>query len=102
MDGAAFDIAMMNHDPHVFEEAARAVGFLGFGFYREPRNNFMHIDLGPKRTWGSRWPRTAICGGRPSAILPPPLDRLGGSPGERAGGNAPDCRPLPDRSGGSG
>lgn len=56
MDGAAFDIAMMNHDPHVFEEAARAVGFLGFGFYREPRNNFMHIDLGPKRTWGSRWP----------------------------------------------
>lgn len=56
MDGAAFDIAMTNHDPHVFEEAARAVGFLGFGFYREPRNNFMHVDLGPKRTWGSRWP----------------------------------------------
>ena len=56
MDGAAFDIAMTNHDPNVFEEAARAVGFVGFGFYREPRNNFMHIDLGPKRTWGSRWP----------------------------------------------
>jgi len=56
MAGAAFDIAMTNHDPHVFEEAARAVGFLGFGFYREPRNNFMHVDLGPKRTWGSRWP----------------------------------------------
>ncbi|MGR3271703.1 YcbK family protein [Thalassococcus profundi] len=56
MEGAAFDIAMTNHDPHAFEETARAVGFLGFGFYREPRNNFIHIDLGPKRTWGSRWP----------------------------------------------
>ncbi len=35
---------------------ARAGGFLGFGFYREPRNDFIHIDLGPKREWGSRWP----------------------------------------------
>jgi hypothetical protein len=33
MDGAAFDIAMMNHDPVAFEAAARAVGFLGFGFH---------------------------------------------------------------------
>jgi hypothetical protein len=45
MDGAAFDIAMANHDPAAFEAAARAVGFLGFGFY--PRSGFMHIDLGP-------------------------------------------------------
>jgi hypothetical protein len=54
MDGAAFDIAMSNHDPVAFEAAARAVGFLGFGFY--PRSGFMHVDLGPAREWGVRFP----------------------------------------------
>ena len=54
MDGAAFDIAMTNHDPVAFEAAARAVGFLGFGFY--PRSGFMHIDLGQARQWGARFP----------------------------------------------
>jgi hypothetical protein len=54
MDGAAFDIAMANHDPVAFEAAARAVGFLGFGFY--PRSGFMHVDLGPARQWGARFP----------------------------------------------
>ena len=50
MQGTAFDIAMSNHDPVAFAEAARAVGFLGFGSY--PRSGFMHIDLGPARSWG--------------------------------------------------
>ena len=50
MYGAAFDIAMSNHDPVAFEAAARAVDFLGFGFYS--RSGFMHIDLGPARQWG--------------------------------------------------
>lgn len=54
MDGVAFDIAMANHDPVAFEEAAQAVGFLGFGFY--PRSGFIHIDLGPARQWGERFP----------------------------------------------
>jgi zinc D-Ala-D-Ala carboxypeptidase len=54
MDGTAFDIAMSNHDPVVFVAAAREVGFLGFGFY--PRSGFMHIDLGPARQWGERFP----------------------------------------------
>jgi hypothetical protein len=54
MDGAAFDIAMSNHDPVAFEAAARAVGFLGFGFY--PRSGFIHVDLGPAREWGQRFP----------------------------------------------
>ena len=54
MDGTAFDIAMSNHDPVAFEAAARAVGFLGFGYY--PRSGFMHIDLGPARQWGERFP----------------------------------------------
>lgn len=53
MDGMAFDIAMSNHDPAAFEAAAREVGFLGFGFY--PRSGFVHIDLGPARTWGERF-----------------------------------------------
>jgi hypothetical protein len=58
MDGTAFDIAMSNHDPVAFEAAARAVGFLGFGYY--PRSGFMHIDLGPARTWGERFPVRAV------------------------------------------
>jgi hypothetical protein len=53
MDGAAFDIAMTNHDPVAFATAARAVGFLEFGFY--PRSGFMHVDLGPARQWGERF-----------------------------------------------
>ena len=55
MEGIAFDIAMANHDPEAFEAAARAVGFQGFGFY--PRSGFMHIDLGPARSWGERFPK---------------------------------------------
>ena len=58
MDGTAFDIAMANHDPVKFAEAARAVGFLGFGNY--PRSGFMHIDLGPARVWGETFPKRAV------------------------------------------
>jgi zinc D-Ala-D-Ala carboxypeptidase len=54
MDGTAFDVAMSNHDPMAFEATAREVGFLGFGYY--PRSGFMHIDLGPARVWGERFP----------------------------------------------
>lgn len=54
MQGTAFDVAMANHDPAAFEATARAVGFLGFGYY--PRSGFMHIDLGPARQWGERFP----------------------------------------------
>ncbi|MDP3862971.1 MAG: D-Ala-D-Ala carboxypeptidase family metallohydrolase [Phaeovulum sp.] len=57
MDGTAFDIAMANHDPVAFETAARKAGFKGFGFY--PRSGFMHIDLGPAREWGERFPARA-------------------------------------------
>ncbi|MFP1646079.1 YcbK family protein [Pontitalea aquivivens] len=58
MDGTAFDIAMANHDPVAFEAAAREVGFLGFGYY--PRSGFMHIDLGPARSWGEKFPVRAV------------------------------------------
>ena len=58
MDGAAFDIAMSNHDPVAFEAASREVGFLGFGFY--PRSGFIHVDLGPTRQWGERFPARSV------------------------------------------
>jgi zinc D-Ala-D-Ala carboxypeptidase len=66
MDGTAFDIAMSNHDSVAFEAAARAVGFLGFGYY--PRSGFMHIDLGPARSWGDPFPPRAV----PFATEAPP------------------------------
>jgi hypothetical protein len=67
MDGIAFDIAMENHDPVAFAVAAREVGFLGFGFY--PRSGFIHVDLGPAREWGVRFPvrATAFAGETPLA-----------------------------------
>jgi len=66
MDGTAFDISMANHDPAAFEAAARDVGFLGFGFY--PRSGFIHIDLGPARSWGEPFPVRAV----PFATETPP------------------------------
>jgi uncharacterized protein YcbK (DUF882 family) len=57
MLGTAFDIAMSNHEPATFAATARAVGFLGFGTY--PRSGFMHIDLGPARSWGEPFPAQA-------------------------------------------
>ena len=57
MEGVAFDVAMANHDPEAFEAAARAMGFKGFGFY--PRSGFIHIDLGPARSWGECFPKRA-------------------------------------------
>ncbi|NGQ93362.1 DUF882 domain-containing protein [Rhodobacter sp. HX-7-19] len=83
MQGMAFDIAMANHDPVAFEAAARAVGFLGFGYY--PRSGFMHIDLGPARSWGD--PFTA----RPVPFapeLPPAREVLSESRTLRGGGAA--------------
>jgi hypothetical protein len=57
MQGDAFDVMMTNHDPYAFESAARNVGFTGFGFYQ--KSGFMHIDTGPERSWGKRWPMIA-------------------------------------------
>jgi hypothetical protein len=86
LDGAAFDIAMANHDPVAFEAAAREVGFLGFGFY--PRSGFMHIDLGPARQWGERFPvrETAF-----AAETPPAREVLADSRTMKGGGRG-RCR----------
>src|SRR5690606_30073477 len=83
LDGTAFDIAMTNHDPVAFEAAARAVGFLGFGFY--PRSGFIHIDLGPARQWGERFPvRTTAF----AAEMPPAREVLAESRTMKASGAA--------------
>lgn len=83
MLGAAFDIGMSNHDPVAFEAAARAVGFLGFGFY--PRSGFMHIDLGPARQWGERFPVRATAF---AAETPPAREVLADSRTMKGGGAA--------------
>jgi hypothetical protein len=83
LDGAAFDIAMANHDPVAFEAAAREVGFLGFGFY--PRSGFMHIDLGPSRQWGERFPPRPVPF---AAETPAARERLAQSRTMKAGGAA--------------
>jgi hypothetical protein len=53
LQARAFDISMSNHDPAIFEAAARAVGFTGFGFYKN--SGFIHVDTGPAREWNKRW-----------------------------------------------
>ncbi|TCP58613.1 peptidase M15-like protein [Rhodovulum bhavnagarense] len=83
MQATAFDITMANHDPVTFEAAARAVGFLGFGYY--PRSGFIHIDLGPARSWGDPFPARAV----PFAPeLPPAREVLSESRTLRGGGAA--------------
>jgi zinc D-Ala-D-Ala carboxypeptidase len=54
LEGKAFDVRMENHDPAEFEAVARTVGFTGFGYY--PQHGFMHIDTGPERSWGTKFP----------------------------------------------
>lgn len=57
MEGIAFEVSMANHDPTEFIAAARKAGFRGIGTY--PRSNFVHIDIGPARTWGDPFPARA-------------------------------------------
>jgi hypothetical protein len=83
MQGTAFDISMANHDPAAFEAAARAIGFLGYGYY--PRSGFIHIDLGPARTRGDAFPARPV----PFAPeLPPAREILSESRTLRGGGAA--------------
>ena len=83
MKGIAFDIAMANHDPEAFEAAARAIGFQGFGFY--PRSGFIHIDLGPARSWGERFPKQ---GSAFAVEAPPAREALAESRTLKGGGAA--------------
>ena len=54
LSGRAFDIDLHNFtDEERLELVALAkqVGFTGFGYY----DNFIHIDTGTKRKWGTPW-----------------------------------------------
>jgi len=74
---------MANHDPVAFGAAAREVGFLGFGFY--PRSGFVHVDLGPARQWGERFPVRATAF---AAETPPAREVLADSRTMKGGGAA--------------
>ncbi len=63
------DVAMANWNPGHFEAAARAEGFKGFGYYRH--KGFMHIDLGPARSWGRPWPANDNVDFAPEASVKP-------------------------------
>jgi hypothetical protein len=83
MEGITFDIAMANHNPEAFEAAARVIGLGGFCFY--PRSGFIHIGLGPARSWGERFPN------RPTAFAvatPASREVLDGSRTLKGGGAA--------------
>ena len=81
--GAAFDIAMANHDPAALEAPAREVGCLGF--WINPRSGFIHVDLGPARQWGERFRvrRTAF-----AEATPPARETLANSRTMKGGGAA--------------
>jgi zinc D-Ala-D-Ala carboxypeptidase len=53
--GIAFDVSMANHDPEVFVAAAKACGFTGIGWYPPGKGDFIHLDTGKPRTWGTPW-----------------------------------------------
>lgn len=72
--GRAFDISMANHDPELFVMAARTAGFRGIGLYH--RSNFIHIDIGPARSWGEPFPARQS---RFAADVAPAREALAGS-----------------------
>lgn len=59
MEGIAFDISMVNVDPHRFEREARALGFNGIGIYPPQKpsgaRNFIHIDTRADAWRGAQW-----------------------------------------------
>lgn len=55
--GKAVDISLANHEPRTLEVQARLTGFNGIGRY--PKNNFLHIDVGPHREWGELFTKDA-------------------------------------------
>lgn len=57
LEAKAFDVRQDNQDPHLFLAASKEAGFTGFGTY--PKSNFIHSDIGPARSWGNPFPRTA-------------------------------------------
>ena len=51
MDGKAIDIRLLGCDTARLRDAAMALGAGGVGYY--PESDFLHIDTGAVRSWGS-------------------------------------------------
>ncbi len=49
MEGMAIDIRVPGYEPRVLAKLARGMGAGGVGYY--PRTNFVHLDVGPVRSW---------------------------------------------------
>ena len=49
ISGKAADVYSLRVGPRRLANAARAYGAGGVGYY--PRNGFMHVDVGPRRSW---------------------------------------------------
>lgn len=76
MRGVAFDISMVNVDPHRFEAEARKLGFNGIGLYPPQKptgaRNFIHIDTRTNRWRGDQWGEFPK---RPTRFAPEPKPR---------------------------
>ncbi|MBB4266285.1 YcbK family protein [Roseospira visakhapatnamensis] len=72
-EGTAFDIATGNHHPTVLRDAALGVGFQAAAWY--PKQTFVHIDLGPPRTWGAPFPPRPVVHAEDATRFPPEATR---------------------------
>lgn len=69
MEGHAFDIACGNVHPTVLRDAAFAAGFKAAAWY--PKQNFVHVDMGPPRSWGAPFPERPFAEDEDAARFPP-------------------------------
>jgi uncharacterized protein YcbK (DUF882 family) len=49
MEGMAIDVRLPGYEPRVLAQLARGIGVGGVGYY--PRTSFVHLDVGPVRSW---------------------------------------------------
>jgi len=68
-EGVAFDIACGNVHPTVLRVAAMACGFTAAAWY--PKQTFVHIDMGPARSWGPAFPARPVVDREEANRFPP-------------------------------
>lgn len=49
MEGMAIDVRVPGYEPRILAKLAREMGVGGVGYY--PRTSFVHVDVGPVRSW---------------------------------------------------
>lgn len=70
LEAKAFDVSVVDLDPHRLEAAAKRAGFKAFGYYQH--HNFLHIDTRDRAAkWGKPWPKSENAS-NPHAILASP------------------------------